>query len=184
MQDVNMLIGELDTRMQRDCRRLRRWRHFHRFTAVLQSVILIFAPSLLAVGLISPQGVTGKILLMSIVVTGGLSATFRPYTHSYRRRAAMNAIYRLRDEFRAEVAKAETTGGQQATIEVYHKYSQEYADLYGLRGKELVEATLSMAEQRETATKELAGGRPTTTRGSKPLAELTGATGTYTGEIP
>jgi hypothetical protein len=178
-----MLIGELDTRMQRDCRRLRRWRHFHRLIAILQSVILIIVPSLLAIGLISPQSFTGKILLMSIVVTGGLSATFRPYTHSYRRRAAMNTIYRLRDEFRAEVAKAETAGGQQATIEVYEKYSQEYANLYGLRGKELVEATLSMTEQREIATKELAGGRPTATRSSKPLVELTGATSTYTGEI-
>lgn len=170
MQDINALIVELDTRMRQDCRSLRKWRHFHRYTAVLLTIVLILAPSLLAVGLISSQSLAGKILLMAIAVVGGLSATFRPYTHSYKRRADMNAVYRLRDEFRAEVAKAEASG-QIAIIEVYQKYSQIYSSIYELRGKELLEATLSVTEQREIAGKDSEEESPPTSRRFQSVAD-------------
>jgi hypothetical protein len=156
MHDVNVLIDELDARMERDCRRLRKWRHVHRITAIFLNIIIILAPPLLVVGIISPSSLLGKILLMSITVTGVLTATFRPYTLSYKRRADMNATHRLRDDFRADVAKAELTQDQTALVAAYKQYSQLYSTVYEQRGNGLIEALLSGAEQREAPEKETA----------------------------
>jgi hypothetical protein len=163
MHDVRQLIAELDARMLRDCWRLRRWRHFHRVIAVTLSLIVIIAPSVLAVGLISSETIPGKVLLLVIAAVGGFSATFRPYTQSYRRRADMNAVHQIRDEFRTEVLRAEQAQDEAALVDVFGKFAYTYASLFQLRGKELVEATMSVYEQRqvaerETATKPLPNG--------------------------
>jgi hypothetical protein len=149
MHDITRLIEELDNRMKRDCRWLMRWRHFHRIVAIMINLTLIAAPSILAVGLTTSETILGKTLLLSIAILGGLSATFKPYTHSYKRRADMNSIYRLRDEFRGEAAKVATTDS--LLVEVYQRYSYIYSNIYELRGKELIEATLGVSEQREVA---------------------------------
>lgn len=151
MQDIDKLVDELDIRMQNDCRWLARWRQFHRIVAVFLSLTLTVAPSALAVGLTSSESLPGKVLLLMIAIVGGLTTTFKPYTQSYKRRADLNALHRLRDEFRAEVAKAQNDGG--VTVDIYQKYSAVYANIYELRGKELIEATLSVTEQREMAGK-------------------------------
>jgi hypothetical protein len=149
MQEIEKLIDELDERMQKDCRWLARWRQFHRIVAVFLSLVLTVAPSVLAVGLMSSESLLGKVLLLMIAVVGGLTTTFKPYTQSYKRRADLNALHRLRDEFRAEVAKAQEDGTP--VVDIYKKYSSVYANIYELRGKELIEATLSVTEQREMA---------------------------------
>jgi hypothetical protein len=150
VQDVDKLIEELNERMLVDCRRLGQWRHFHRLTAIFLNVVLIVAPPVLAVGLVGADSIPGKVLLLAVTVVGGVSATFKPYTHSYRRRADLNSLHRLRDEFRVEVAKADAG----SKVEIYQKYSSIYSNSYELRGRELIEATLSMAELREIAGKE------------------------------
>ncbi|MEV4313529.1 hypothetical protein [Actinocrispum sp. NPDC049592] len=152
MQDVDTLIEELNARMSRDCRWLSRWRQFHRLTAIILNVVLIVAPPILAVGLVDAGSPLGKLLLLAVTVVGGVSATFKPYTHSYRRRADMNSLYRLRDEFRGETA-AVSAEDVVAKTAVFLKYSSIYSNIYELRGRELIEATLSVTEEREIAGK-------------------------------
>jgi hypothetical protein len=154
MHDVQQLIAELDARMHRDCARLRLWRHFHRITAVILSLVVIVAPAVLAVGLISSETIPGKLLLLVIAAVGGFSATFKPYTQSYRRRAAMNAVHQMLDEFRAEVLEAQLAQDTAAQVAIFKEFSQRYATVFELRGRELLEAAMSDFEQRQAAEKE------------------------------
>jgi hypothetical protein len=140
--DVEALIQELDDRMRLDCRRLSVWRVVHRTTGLLYTVVLIFVPAVLAVGFTSSETVLGKVLLLTAAVVGGLNVTFKPYLHSQSRRAAVNTMRRLRDEFRAEVVA--TAGGDVLTV--YRKYSAAYATLFEQRGEELVDGRLSVEE--------------------------------------
>ncbi|MEV0675774.1 hypothetical protein AB0I60_04535 [Actinosynnema sp. NPDC050436] len=136
MGDVNALVQELDDRMHTDCRRLTVWRQVHRSTGVLYTIVLILVPAVLAVGFTSSETVLGKSLLLVAAVVGGLNVTFKPYLHSQKRRADVNAMRRLRDRFRGEVAKADDV------IAVYDHYSAQYAAIFEARGRELVDGAL------------------------------------------
>ena len=150
MQDIESLIKELDERMYRDFKRMRAWRVIHRANGILFSLILILAPAVLAVGLTTSVTVAGKSLLFAIAVVGGLNATFKPYLHSQTRRQDMNAMRRLRDQFQGRLA-AGNQGVDPAAV--YDEYSHTYSNMYELRGRELIDATLSLDEQRKIAGK-------------------------------
>lgn len=152
MQEIEALINDLDKRMRHDRARVNRWRIAHRTNGILFNLVLIIAPAALAVGLTSSEDMLGKALLFAIAVVGGLNATFKPYLHSQRRRTDMNAMRRLHDEFQAEMAKASAEGA--SPISVYQKYSLIFSNIYELRGRELIDATLNMTEQREFAGKD------------------------------
>ncbi|MEU4806473.1 hypothetical protein [Actinosynnema sp. NPDC023587] len=136
MGDANALVGELDDRMRTDCRRLMVWRQVHRSTGVVYTIVLILVPAVLAVGFTSSETVLGKTLLLVAAVVGGLNVTFKPYLHSQKRRGDVNTMRRLRDRFRGEVAKADDV------IEVYDRYSAQYAAIFEARGRDLVDGTL------------------------------------------
>lgn len=136
MADVNALVQELDQRMHADCRRLTVWRQLHRSTGVLYTIVLILVPAVLAVGFTSSETVLGKTLLLIAAVVGGLNVTFKPYLHSQKRRADVNTMRRLRDQFRGEVAKADDV------VAVYDKFSAQYAAIFEARGSALVDGTL------------------------------------------
>jgi len=138
--DVDALVGELDDRMSRDCRSLTKWRHVHRSTGVVYTIVLILVPAVLAVGFTSSETVLGKTLLLVAAVVGGLNVTFKPYLHSQKRRADVNTMRLLRDRFRAEVAKADDV------IAVYEKYAAQYAAIFEARGRELVDGHLGKEE--------------------------------------
>jgi hypothetical protein len=140
--DVEALIRELDDRMRLDCRRLSVWRVVHRTTGLLYTVVLIFVPAVLAVGFTSSETVLGKWLLLTAAVVGGLNVTFKPYLHSQKRRASVNTMRRLRDEFRADVIST----GDGDLLAVYRKYSAAYATIFEQRGGELVDGRLAVEE--------------------------------------
>lgn len=82
-------------------------------------------------------------------MVGGISVTFKPYLHSQRRRTDMNAMRRLRDEFQGQMALV--ANDERKAAEVFEKYSRIFSNIYELRGRELIDATLSINEQRELA---------------------------------
>jgi hypothetical protein len=141
MQDIEALLDELNDRMRRDWTRMKRWSLIHRTNGVLYTLVLIFAPALLAVGLISAESVLGKSLLFAVAVVGSLNVTFKPYLHSQRRRADMTIIRRLHDEFKVEAATV--AGDKEKMVATYEKYASSFSDFYELRGGELVDAALS-----------------------------------------
>lgn len=138
--DVDALIGELDDRMRRDCRRLMLWRNVHRTTGMAYTVVLILVPAVLAVGFTSSETALGKVLLLTAAVVGGLNVTFKPYLHSNKRRSDVNTMRRMRDEFRAEVV----AGGDR--LAVYRRYSAAYATEFEQRGGELLDGRLGAEE--------------------------------------
>ncbi|RKT53492.1 hypothetical protein [Saccharothrix australiensis] len=144
MADVDALVEELDARMLQDCKRLTMWRQVHRTTGVGYTIVLILVPAVLAVGFTSSETALGKVLLLAAAVVGGLNVTFKPYLHSQKRRADVNTMRRLRDQFRAEVAR----GGD--VIAVYEKYSAQYATIFEARGRELVDGHLGTEDPNET----------------------------------
>jgi hypothetical protein len=146
---INELVDELDERMRRDSRRVNRWRLFHRLNGITFNLVLIVAPSILAVGLVSSESPQGRAILFAISVVGGINVTFKPYLHSQRRRSDMNAMRRLRDEFQGEMLLVDKDEGKSA--EAFEKYSRIFSNIYELRGRELIDATLSINEQRELA---------------------------------
>ncbi|XVV05841.1 hypothetical protein ACQPW3_10795 [Actinosynnema sp. CA-248983] len=146
---VEALIQELDDRMAKDCRALTRWRLVHRTVGVVYTIILVLVPAVLAVGFTSSETTLGKTLLLVAAVVGGLNVTFKPYLHSQKRRADVNNMRRLRDQFRAEAAG----GGD--PVAVYEKYSALYAETFEARGRELVDGHLGKEEiAREEVTKQ------------------------------
>ncbi|WP_309115821.1 hypothetical protein [Saccharothrix sp.] len=144
---VDALIQELDDRMAKDCRTLTRWRLVHRTVGVVYTIILVLVPAVLAVGFTSSETVVGKTLLLIAAVVGGLNVTFKPYLHSQKRRADVNNMRRLRDQFRAEAARS------QDPVATYEKYSALYAEMFEARGRELVDGHLG----KEEITKEETG---------------------------
>lgn len=128
--------------MLRDCKRLTMWRQLHRSTGVLYTIVLILVPAVLAVGFTSSETVLGKALLLIAAVVGGLNVTFKPYLHSQKRRADVNVMRRLRDQFQGEVAR----GGD--VIAVYERYSAQYASIFEARGRELVDGHLGNEENK------------------------------------
>jgi hypothetical protein len=126
--------------MARDIRVLTRWRLVHRTVGVVYTIILVFVPAVLAVGFTSSENVLGKTLLLIAAVVGGLNVTFKPYLHSQKRRADVNNMRRLRDQFRAELA------GPDDDVQVYEKYSALYAEMFEARGRELVDGHLGKEE--------------------------------------
>ncbi|MBW4717468.1 hypothetical protein [Saccharothrix obliqua] len=151
MGDVEVLVRELDERMLRDCTRLTKWGWVHRATGVVYTVVLILVPAVLAVGFTSSETAIGKALLLVAAVVGGLNVTFKPYVHSQKRRADVNTMRRLRDQFRAEVARADDV------VAVYDRYSAQYAAVFEARGRDLVDGKLSA--EADAAGKAPAGGR-------------------------
>ncbi|GAA0261081.1 hypothetical protein GCM10010492_72650 [Saccharothrix mutabilis subsp. mutabilis] len=144
---VEALVQELDDRMAKDCRALTRWRHVHRTVGVFYTIVLVLVPAVLAVGFTSSETVLGKTLLLVAAVVGGLNVTFKPYLHSQKRRADVNNMRRLRDQFRAEVTDSPDAKA------VYEKYSALYAEMFEARGRELVDGHLG----KEEITKEETG---------------------------
>ncbi|MBB4967545.1 hypothetical protein [Saccharothrix violaceirubra] len=137
-EDVAALVRELDDRMLRDYRRMTMWRQVHRTTGVLYTVVLILVPAVLAVGFTTSETMLGKALLLIAAVVGGLNVTFKPYLHSQKRRADVNTMRRLRDEYRGELARAGASGA----VDVYDKYSRTYATVFEARGQDLVDGTV------------------------------------------
>jgi hypothetical protein len=133
-------VQEIDDRMAHDVRLLTRWRLVHRTVGVLYTIVLIFVPAVLAVGFTSSETPLGKTLLLVAAVVGGLNVTFKPYLHSQKRRADVNNMRRLRDQFRIEAA----AGGD--VMAVCEKYSALYADMFEARGRELVDGHLGKEE--------------------------------------
>lgn len=151
MQDADALIKELEIRMRHDWTRMQRWSYVHGANGVLYSVILIVAPSVLAVGLVSSESILGKGLLFVIAVVGGLNATFKPHSHSQKRRTDMNSMRVLHDRFRGDIEKS---GGDRGLLmAAYEKYSKMFGNVYELRGEGLLSATLSITEQRVNTEK-------------------------------
>lgn len=148
---MDALIGELDERMRRDCRRLMLWRNVHRTTGMAYTVVTILVPAVLAVGFTSSETALGKVLLLAAAVVGGLNVTFKPYLHSRRRRSDVNTMRLLHDEFRAEVA----AGGDRLAL--YRKYSAAYAAEFEQRGGELLDGRLGAEEPKEHAEESEAG---------------------------
>ncbi|MFT7840612.1 hypothetical protein Q5530_31095 [Saccharothrix sp. BKS2] len=147
--DADALIGELDQRMRRDCRRLTLWRNVHRTTGVAYTVVLILVPAVLAVGFTSSETALGKVLLLAAALVGGLNVTFKPYLHSRQRRGDVNAMRLLHDEFRAEVA----AGGDRLAL--FRKYSAAYAGEFEQRGGELLDGRLGTEEPPEKAAEKV-----------------------------
>lgn len=146
MQDADTLVKELEKRMRHDWMRMQRWSYIHGANGVLYSVILIVAPSVLAVGLVSSESTFGKGLLLVIAVVGGLNATFKPHSHSQKRRTDMNSMRVLHDRFRGDVEKSGGDSGR--LMAAYDQYSKMFGNVYELRGEGLLSATLSITEQR------------------------------------
>jgi hypothetical protein len=147
MQDIEGLLNELNERMRRDWSRMKRWSLIHRTNGVLYTLVLILAPAVLAVGLISSDSVLGKSLLFAVAVVGSLNVTFKPYLHGQRRRTDMSTIRRLHDEYKIAVAVSE--GDNAKLVAVYEKYSAEFSDFYDLRGGALVDAALAESAEAE-----------------------------------
>ncbi|RKT69601.1 hypothetical protein DFJ66_2835 [Saccharothrix variisporea] len=133
-------MQEIDERMAHDVRLLTRWRLVHRTVGVLYTIILIFVPAVLAVGFTSSETPLGKTLLLIAAVVGGLNVTFKPYLHSQKRRADVNNMRRLRDQFRIEATAADDVKA------VCEKYSALYAEMFEARGRELVDGHLGKEE--------------------------------------
>jgi|tagenome__1003787_1003787.scaffolds.fasta_scaffold20110837_1 hypothetical protein len=148
--DLDDLISELEDRIRRDFWRMKRWRLVHRTNGVLYSLVLIVGPAILAVGLTTSETPIGKGMLLAIAVVGGLNVAFKPYLHSQKRRGDANSMRRLHDEFRVEIVKSRAKDDVDCSI-VYNRFSRIYANIYELRGRELIDATLSLDEQRDVA---------------------------------
>jgi hypothetical protein len=143
--NVDSLISDLDSRIENDYQRMRRWRYVHRVIGLLAIVILMIVPPILAVGFISSSSTAGRILLFIITVVAGFNGLFQPLHQSYRRRSDANNDRRLLDEFRTEVAARRKEPEQLA--EVYKIFSARFAKLYEERGEGLIEATIQSTGQ-------------------------------------
>jgi hypothetical protein len=143
--NVDLLISDLDNRIENDHRRLRRWRYIHRATGLLAAATLVVVPPILAVGLISAGGTTGKILLFTITVVASFNSLLQPLHQSSRRRSDANNALRLLDEFRAKVALCPKE--LEPLVELHQTFSARFAKLYAERGEGLIEATIQSKEQ-------------------------------------
>lgn len=133
-------MREIDERMAHDIRQLTRWRLVHRTVGVFYTIVLVLVPAVLAVGFTSSETPLGKTLLLIAAVVGGLNVTFKPYLHSQKRRADVNNMRRLRDQFRIEAS----AGGD--VMAICEKYSALYAEMFEARGRELVDGHLGREE--------------------------------------
>jgi hypothetical protein len=143
-RDVWTLIQELEERMRSDYQRMRRWRNVHRVMGVVYTTALLVLPPILAVGFVSSETFSGKIVASIIAIVGGLNAAFQPMLHSYRRRTDMNNSRQLLDAFHAAVAKGQSRPEHLATL--FKVYAQRFAQNYAERGGGLVDSTFFKKE--------------------------------------
>ena len=152
MRNIETLIKELEIRMEKDQKRMWKWRQFHRSTAVIFNMALIILPAFMAVGLISYSDETlSKIFLFLITILGGVNAAFKPSINSQRRRLDMSLSRRLYDEYRGELAVAGES--DENLFKLFNKYSAKFSEMYESRSKWLIEKHLELQEQKVAKSK-------------------------------
>lgn len=138
-------MQELVDRCTRDFLRMKRWRLFHRWMALLFTAVMIVLPAVLVSGLIAETDArVYKILLLIIAITAGFNSAFSPSLHSAMRRSDMNSSRRLRDKLLAELDRPLSVAEH---ADVYRRYTEEFAAMYEQRGDRLIESTISQTKQ-------------------------------------
>lgn len=138
-------MQELLNRCTRDLLRMKRWRLFHRWIALLFTAVMIVLPAVLVSGLIPETDSTiYKVLLLIIAITAGFNSAFSPSLHSAMRRSDMNSTRRLRDRLLAELDRPLSEIDH---ADIYRRYAEEFAAMYEQRGDHLIESTLLQSKQ-------------------------------------
>jgi hypothetical protein len=138
---VGSLLTNLDQRIESDCKRMGRWRTYHRFQAVFSTFVAILVPAFLVSGLLpETDRMTMKILLLLVAFFGGVNAAFQPGLHSALRRRDMNISRKLGDDYRAAVLEAKEDPAR--LLDTYRRFSEAFETMYAERGHRLIESTL------------------------------------------
>jgi hypothetical protein len=136
--NISLMVVGLCTEIEKDARRMARWRRFHLWAGWIITIILTVIPAALATGVIPyRESFYTKICLFFIAVASSLNVAYKPYQQSLCRR--QNKADSLALLYRYKLAIVNAADDEAKLKEDYKNYSQEFVDLYSKRANNLVE---------------------------------------------